>query len=207
METASGPSSVRQHLYRFAIATISVGVGLFTLAWPTEAEIVYTPVNITIGENSSYNLDLNNDGVTDFVISASQSPAPCGPQGFQSPYDTVAETPASGNGAEGSPPARLKKREQIGPNQTFYGGAGTMAWVFFCEYGSGGDSWIYESPGYIVGRKGYLGLMFQTNGETHYGWALLGVKLRFAKDDVIVSLRGYAYETVPGKPIYAGQTQ
>ena len=36
-----------------------------------EAKIVYTPTKITIRPNASYNLDLNNDGVTHFTISTS----------------------------------------------------------------------------------------------------------------------------------------
>ena len=120
--TSSLLEPLRQYLNRVSVAIILVAVGLFA-AWPVDAEIVYTPADITVGENSSYNLDLNNDGVTDFIISTSQSPQRCGPNGAQAPYDTVAETPASGNTAVGSPPARLKEGGLIGPKQAFYGGA------------------------------------------------------------------------------------
>jgi hypothetical protein len=34
---------------------------------PTTAKIAYTPANVVI-ENSTYNLDLNNDGIVDFSI-------------------------------------------------------------------------------------------------------------------------------------------
>jgi hypothetical protein len=70
MGTSSVANSVL-HLSRFAVATIFVGVGLLALAHPAVAQIVYTPTDITIAPNTSYNLDLNNDGVTDFVISTS----------------------------------------------------------------------------------------------------------------------------------------
>jgi hypothetical protein len=71
MGTSSVANSALQHLSRFAIASIFVGVGWLALAHPALAQIVYTPTDITIGPNTSYNLDLNNDGVTDFVISTS----------------------------------------------------------------------------------------------------------------------------------------
>ena len=61
MKTYSGPDSVLQHVNRFAIATLLTGVGLLALAWPAQAKIVYTKVNVQIPSNSSYNLDLNNE--------------------------------------------------------------------------------------------------------------------------------------------------
>jgi len=212
--TSTLPESVRHYLNGLSIAIILAGVGLLALASPTEAQIVYTPVDVTIGENSSYNLDLNNDGVTDFIISTNQSAQRCpGPGGgHYGVYDTVAETPASDNGAEGSPPARLQNEGEIGPSQAFYAGTGTMAWarLLCANLDGGGDNWIDEqSCGFycasVTGLKGYLGLMFQINGETHYGWALLRVEIQ--TNDVIVILKGYAYETTPGMPIKAGQTE
>ena len=83
-----------------------------------------------------------------------------------------------------------------------------MAWVEFCDGGDGGgDSWIHQYQGYAKSLEGYLGLMFQINGQTHYGWALLKVKIKKPKEEVFVTLLGYAYETVPGMPIDAGQTE
>jgi hypothetical protein len=56
-------------------------------------------------------------------------------------------------------------------------------------------------------RDRYLGLKFVINGEVHYGWARLSVTLGHQRqfDDVSGTLTGYAYETVPEKPIIAGQ--
>lgn len=141
MKTSLRPASLSQRLNGFAIATI-LAVGLLAVAWPAEAEIVYTPTNITIEPNSecgssycnaSYNLDLNNDGVIDFTISASRQPSggfiyDCGALPTLVPLFTfsVSEMPASGNGAEGSPPAALSGGDQIGPSQTFYAGQGTL---------------------------------------------------------------------------------
>jgi hypothetical protein len=48
----------------------------------------------------------------------------------------------------------------------------------------------------------FLGVKFQIMGRTHYGWA------RF-KDSSCrgATLTGYAYETIPNKPIIAGKTK
>ena len=48
----------------------------------------------------------------------------------------------------------------------------------------------------------YLGLTFLRNGRTHYGWARLTVSGAF-----VAKLTGYAYETIAGKSIIAGQTK
>ena len=55
----------------------------------------------------------------------------------------------------------------------------------------------------------YLGVNFQVNGQTHYGWARLSVLLHCGRGGgctFVVTLTGYAYETIPGKSINAGQT-
>jgi hypothetical protein len=51
----------------------------------------------------------------------------------------------------------------------------------------------------------YLGLKFFIKGHVHYGWARFNVT---AGDGKITStLTGYAYETIPNKPIIAGKTK
>ena len=60
----------------------------------------------------------------------------------------------------------------------------------------------------IVGAIGsaphqrYLGLEFQINGQTHYGWAELSTYGRTG----VNFLYGFAYETIAGKGIQTGQT-
>jgi hypothetical protein len=50
----------------------------------------------------------------------------------------------------------------------------------------------------------YLGLKFKIDKKNHYGWARLSVQQQGGQ--IIATLTGYAYETVPGKGIRAGQT-
>lgn len=77
--TASDPTSTRKraqtrlapkldkHLLAYATAASAAGVGL--LAQPAEAKIVYTAAHTTIqGNGGNLNLDLNNDGIADFII-------------------------------------------------------------------------------------------------------------------------------------------
>lgn len=51
----------------------------------------------------------------------------------------------------------------------------------------------------------YLGFKFKIHGKAHYGWARLTVRVP-SQFVINATLTGYAYETVPGKSIQAGQT-
>jgi hypothetical protein len=57
-------------------------------------------------------------------------------------------------------------------------------------------------------KNRYLGLKFVINGKVHYGWARLNVTFGTgsspANVPVFATLTGYAYETIPGKAIIAG---
>jgi hypothetical protein len=55
----------------------------------------------------------------------------------------------------------------------------------------------------------YLGLKFQIHGKPHFGWARLSVQFRtvFHYYFFMATLTGYAYETIAGKSIKAGQTK
>jgi len=55
-------------------------------------------------------------------------------------------------------------------------------------------------------KNRYLGLRFIIKGETHFGWARLNVACNLGSKKIGL-LTGYAYETVPNKPIIAGRTK
>jgi len=48
----------------------------------------------------------------------------------------------------------------------------------------------------------YLGLKFKIHGKTHHGWARLSIQ--WVNGSFTATLTGYAYETIPNKPIIAG---
>ena len=196
-----GALTLRQHLNGFAIATILAGGVLLAVAWPAEAQVVYTPTNITIGCNSSYNLDVNNDGVTDFTITTEDVPSCFAPL-LQS--GSVSETAAPGNGALIGP---LSEGDEIGPDQAFSEGTVDLeSFILKCGKRKGAPCHYEHSGPWDVHFKGkrYLGLSFQLNGETYYGWAQLTLLEGGVEG---VKLSGYAYESTPGMPINAGQTQ
>jgi hypothetical protein len=86
----------------------------------------------------------------------------------------------------------LKGGSTIGPEAPFIQNESNfMAATFPTHRGS-----------WFVSGARYLGVAFEINGKTHYGWMrLVNSSQRGA------TLTGYAYETIPGKPIKAGQTK
>lgn len=51
----------------------------------------------------------------------------------------------------------------------------------------------------------YVGLVFQLNGNTHYGWARIDVNVPDANSGTL-TLKDYAYNSVANAPILAGET-
>jgi hypothetical protein len=75
------------------------------------------------------------------------------------------------------------------------------------EIGSTDSFFHYEGSWLGLNKaKRYLGLKIQVRGRTHYGWARFTV-VNTKRALVAASLTGYAYETIPNKPIIAGKTK
>jgi hypothetical protein len=181
-------SVLDKNLATYMLAAGAAGVSLLA-AQPAEAKIVYTPANITMASNSVVPLDLTNNGVADFVISNWQ-------------YDQINHLsilhrqPSNGviSKVQGpGPAADLPLGVQIGPNR-FFEGVGSMA-----TFGSQSGIIFFSDGPWKDAHNRYLGLKFVVGGETHYGWA------RMTVNRLAVTLTGYAYDTVPNKPILAGQ--
>jgi hypothetical protein len=196
-ETPSKHSeSVRQHFNRFAIAAVVAAVGLLSLAWPAEAKVVYTPVNVTISGDGSIRLDLNHDGITDFVILSVSQVAACGDR--EGLIGSTKITPKTGNGIVVSHlnfAELLGSGIPIGAGADFYKAQTVVTQFFICSSGT-----------HTAG--GYLGLEFQINGQTHYGWAQVNIYAYYSylRHVMRTTLVGFAYETIPGQAIKTGQT-
>jgi hypothetical protein len=198
--------SLHRQLHLYALAASAAGVSILALARASEAKIIYTKTHKVIGRDGVYPLDLNHDGVVDFLILQATS-------GYQ-PSNALFAKEAAGNAVLGYTgfvswvnfASALKRGAWIGPptnpRQRFvdggYLGEG-MASFYATDEG-------FRSAGPWLGNKhGYLGLKFQIRGETHYGWARLHV--RADPRSIIATLTEYAYETVANKGIGAGQTR
>jgi len=187
--------SLRHNLNMYALAASAAGVGLLALAQPSEAKIVYTKAHQVIGSNGVYPIDLNHDGVIDFLIQQERSLG----------SNILLAKGAFGNPVEGTKylAAALKKGAAVGPRQRFISSSGTKGeYMAQHTFTTNGRSY-WKGPWVDVSNR-YLGLKFQIDGKTHYGWARLST--RTAGYQITATLTGYAYETIADKAILAGQT-
>jgi len=189
-------TGIEKRLCAYALAAGAGGVGLLALALPAEAEIVYTPVHRTLQPNHHLSIDLNNDGIADITLNneiglntSSRSDELFASGGVQQNAVITSHTNFALALPAGAP----------------IGSSGAFSIVGFMAFGfrAYGGTTIIGLPWANVTRR-YLGVRFQINGETHYGWARLSVKVANAR--VVAGLTGYAYETIANQPLKAGQT-
>jgi hypothetical protein len=192
----------------YALAASSAGVGVLALVQPAQARIVYTHHHQAIG--AGLTIDLNHDGIGDFTVAPRQT--------YSNNYLMVASS-LRANRVFGAnrfsslyPASDLRPGFRVGPNGAKFkpggawrwqgGGSGPAKILTFCgiyDTGHCNGAWLETFP-----RSGYLGLRFLIKGKVHYGWARL---TRGTFPTKGWSLEGYAYETIPNKPIKAGQTK
>jgi hypothetical protein len=203
--------SIHRQLNMYALAASAAGVGLLALTQSAEAKIIYTPAHRVIGKNGSYPLALNHK-LTDFNIVNSNCT-----QGSRCNSDTYAQLtvaeasfPWAGNAVLGTNggqylAAALKAGAHISGARRFIRGAAMVSQCRgICNFSHSGTRTV--GPWRNVTNR-YLGLKFKINGKFHYGWARLNVKVLKGQFKIIATLTGYAYETIPGKGIIAGQTK
>jgi hypothetical protein len=191
--------SVHRRLNSYALAASAAGVGALALAQPAEAKIVYTPAHVKI-VHGGVNLDLNHDGIADFTINSNSGIRDF----FINVFSLHQNRIWGGIGSASALPAGVR----VGSNQAkFQKGrscgssyAGPCKLMQLCSASSASTFCI--GP-WANATRGYLGLKFHIKGEIHFGWARFNRKTTKLGQWV---LTGYAYETVPRKPIITGKT-
>jgi len=204
---ASLPAPLNQRLNLYVVAATGASVSLLALTQPSEAKIVYTKIHKVIGTNGVDPLDLNHDGIIDFLIQERGSSH----FSFSGSNGLWAKA-AFGNGVEGSHTqsgffvlaSALQKGAPIGPRQSFVSSTGSFGEAMFRVACSVDQGCSRQGQWANVSNR-YLGLKFQVDGKTHFGWARLSVQLQ--SQQITATLTGYAYETIPDKGIRAGQTR
>ena len=191
------PDSLNHRLGLYALAVGAAGVTSLA-ASSAEAEVVYTPAHAVIDAGSFYVLDINHDGISDFRFGN------VGRSSFGVFYIEPWGSDASANAEEctttGPPyPLALRRGSPIGPGKFFYGTNGGPSYNQILA----GDAQGLNFGNWVNVSNHYVGLRFQINGESHYGWARLTVQVNGTA--VSALLTGYAYETVPNRGIRAGQ--
>jgi hypothetical protein len=204
-KTANLSESIHHRLNVYALAASAAGVGILATGQRAEAKIVYTPANIKIVQNGGLiTFDLNHDGIPDFGLSNKFT-------SFSSNklWTLRAVQARQANEIrEGLPcyeeelcAAALPKGAKIGLKGQFQQDPRSgllMIQLAICDSCSNNGPWLNV-------KQAYLGLKFVIKAKTHFGWAR--VQLSHTSGSIHATLTGYAYESIPGKPIIAGATK
>ena len=197
--SANLAESVCQQLNSYALAASAAGVGVLALAQPAGARIVYTPADVKI---TKFHLDLNHDGVDDFLLQSSTKFVSQTSETFHlnvSPSNRQNRVWGKGNYA-----SALRAGVRVGGGFP-RGGSVMVSDVYKINsfYTKFHGPWANGGKGV---KNRYLGLKFLVDGKTHFGWARLNVAVN-VYGQIAATLTGYAYETIPNKPIITGKTK
>ncbi|HEX8815058.1 MAG TPA: hypothetical protein VF753_06120 [Terriglobales bacterium] len=222
---------VEKRLSAYAGSALAAGVGLLAISQSANAKVVYTKADVTIPVHGDVALDLNHDGITDFTLwNNFSSPNTYPPISYATlSVRPGTATPSNQVWGQGLPDRRrelnrfafaLRSGISVGANKSYFRKSprALMAGlnVFYRSAAAVGASCSPQTGGCISGTNGqwmytskrYLGLEFVISGQTHYGWARVTVSRSsgFSKNYITATLTGYAYETIPNKPILTGAT-
>jgi hypothetical protein len=222
------PSILSEALHRrldaYAVAASAAGVSVLALIPPleyavpagailacalvssesAEAKIVYTPVKLHLpctsegSGNGLYKLDLNRDKVADFNLYCHGNSGDGGGVSIRAVNSRNKIWIASTSQRRGWA-AALPSGVAVKPDKNFQTGFHRMM-----RWETGGDTFSISGP-WVDVKNRYLGLKFLIKGKPHFGWARLHVWFR--PNFTHATLTGYAYETIPGKPIITGKTK
>jgi hypothetical protein len=184
--------ALEKHLGAYALVATTA---LLSTAVPAQGKIVYTHANKIIRPNGHFNLDLNHDRVTDFTLSNQ----------FQhsSQFQSGTLLLNDGAGPNGgiyhySFAIPLSRGNPIGSQQKFLSGKNLrMART------SKSSEFTYSGGPFFDVKRKFLGLRFAIKGKVHYGWAR--VTVTSSGSGMTIKLLDYAYSTIPGQTIRAGQ--
>ena len=218
---------LEKSLSAYASAALASGVSLLAITASSEAKVIYTKAYTIIpNSGASVILDLNHDGIADFsfrneiysydhgtgfslrvgcaLSNSGTSTAGCLYQTNQIWGKGV----VSNRFASALRPGFL-----VRPSKSYFqqrAAVGRGALVARVETGGTTSGPFNGSAGqWLYTKYRYLGLKFVISGQVHYGWARLDVTLirpTLKARGIYAVLTGYAYETVPNKPIITGRT-
>ncbi len=184
-----------------------------------QAKIVYTDISpdsvILNTSPSTFNLDLNNDGISDFFFNATKTT--CG-DGLLAPLVPYIYLSVGGSVMTKSADSAnlldlvsvLDSATVIGPDSLWL----TNSRYLLYGASEGGYIRCMVVHGYWLNVSDqYLGLKFINGDNTYYGWARFSSTYSVTPAPYLhltsglLILKDYAYNSVPGQPILAGQTK
>jgi len=165
-------------------ASAIAGVGAIIVPPPAEAAIVYSGQlhenQVKVGQES-YKVDFDADNSPEFTFNLVVEEE--GEAYFQMLVGKETAKVIRSN----SNPARLVSNYAISTN-TKFATIGADSELAFVDSGNGGN---------FLGRKGFLGVAFKIDANTHYGW----IQYEAESNATVGTIIDWAYEDVPGKAI------
>jgi len=174
---------LEKRLLAYMAAAGAAGVSVLAMTQPAHAKVVFTPAKRAVTWHGNDFIDLNNDGIPDFGFQVSGL-------GNHISYFVGAfkNNQIMSNGLP------LAAGVSVGPTENFNRPSDHM---FSLSISSGVT---FFGP-WVGVQNQYMGYEFVIKGSVHFGWARFSVG-----NDGAGHLTGYAYETVPLKPIVTGDT-
>jgi hypothetical protein len=188
----SPSNNLNRQLGLYSLAAAAAGVTMLALAQPAAGEVVITRKTIPIPLTccGGVSIDMNHDGITDFKLYGTYF-------SFSGTSFHVEDSGVVGKFYASA----LARGAKVGPSAHF--SSGTFARI---ERATGGYL-NHKFKGYWGdnAKNRYLGVRFLIDGKTHYGWIRLTVTIPANPTHFMTAtITGYAYETVPNKPILVG---
>lgn len=192
--------------------------GGISAAITSAGQIVYTDLNpdsVISGNQSFALIDFDGDGSTDFTLSTletSLTGAIPSLGNLLSSFNYAAVIGTVGSGSnEGWAATNIEHAEisditpgvAINGDGVFGTGKGQLGFFGSTYFGSPYNTTYgtYSNGNFLNKDTAYIGVKFDVAGAAHYGWIRVGL----SPDGKILTVRDYAYNTVPGRSIYAGE--
>lgn len=210
-ETQLG-ESLSKRLAAYALAaTAAAGIGLAAGPAPAEGSVISHTASLTVSCTRVHTDDIfscQSHATLDIVGAVNLTFRVAGNSVNTEGFERHLTLDVIGKGAEIAVsssrafsfqgPARFGNGHPIGPAEGFLppGSSGAMALIFPI---------IPNALGNWLSGRGYLGFEFSSHGE-HFGWVAASVSNRGEGAIFALDVTGYAYDTVAGQTILAGQT-
>jgi hypothetical protein len=200
-------SYLEKKLLSYVAAASAAGVAVLACPLQAQAKVVFTDTWVPIAPVASVTyLDLNNDGIADFLISNKHN-ACSASSSYQNCVTMKVIPQNASNSIWGTTTGRFNGAASALGSGVTIGSQGKFqaGHEFMGRADNGGrETFFYNSSGqWKETTRGFLGLKFVIQGQVHYGWARLSVSA--AVGGMFGAISGYAYETEPNTPIVTGQ--
>jgi hypothetical protein len=198
-EASKLSDGLEKRLLTYAIAATAAGGGLFAAPQPAYGEISFTRNKVVL-TNGSLSIDLNHDGTADLILSDTGSGNTC--CFYERALDVTGNAGGAVVGAHRQA-AVLPRGAEIGAGRHFVSTRALMA-----SASNDSNSFLFIRGRFANVTNQFLGVRFTISGQTHFGWVgFARVTPSFPDGEhpaVSAVLAGFAYETIPNKPILTG---